>query len=209
MSRPADPAEYRAELAALEAMVEGALARQLAALGLPDVADVAATAAAVAEAGEEAFRDAGPTMMRIRHALGFLAACEAARREWEASQPTPQPATGPDGAAIFVIEPYPWGGGWVFDDPARDLWREPLRMGMERILDRASGAGRPEARDRFRLTFSARPFPGATERLVRTGGVLGGVWYTAGDAAGWLCPALFRYFDREPEEIHWRRDAPG
>jgi hypothetical protein len=38
---------------------------------------------------------------------------------------------------------------------------------------------------------------------------MGGNWYTSDDPPmeGWLCPALFRYFDRAPSELYVKAEA--
>ena len=38
---------------------------------------------------------------------------------------------------------------------------------------------------------------------------MGGCWYEANEpeGEGWLCPALFRYFDEAPEEIYVKAEA--
>ena len=46
------------------------------------------------------------------------------------------------------------------------------------------------------------PRPGAAERTVLWRGVLGADAAPALDLEGWLCPALFKYFDQAPERIY-------
>jgi hypothetical protein len=62
----------------------------------------------------------------------------------------------------------------------------------------------PDARRGFRLLFSASPFPGYQRKLTRLREEFGGWWYesTEPEMEGWLCPALFRYFDEAPAEIY-------
>lgn len=111
---------------------------------------------------------------------------------------------------IMVIAPY-WldqAGTWVFDDPATDLSQEPFVEGIPEMIDDLV-ADIPNARNGFRLLFSAAPFPGCQRRLIRLRQELGG-WRYASDepeAEGWLCPALFRYFDEAPEEIYVKAEA--
>ena len=110
--------------------------------------------------------------------------------------------------AIMVIAPYRLEGTWVFDDPAVDLVREPFVAGVPEMIDRIVGNA-----DRFRLTFSAGPFPGFEHELVRVREEVGGHWYRMDDfpepgesMEGWLCPALFKYFDQAPERLYVRAD---
>ncbi len=109
--------------------------------------------------------------------------------------------------AIRVIAPYWYQGTWVFDDPAVDLVREPFVSGVPKMIDRMVG-DIPDARSGFRLTFSAAPFPGFQQELTRLREEFGGNWYRTDEppAEGWLCPALFKYFDQAPEKIYVRVD---
>jgi hypothetical protein len=106
---------------------------------------------------------------------------------------------------IKIIAPY-WQesiGAWVFDDPAAGLVQEPFVAGVPEMIDHLV-AEIPDARAGFRLIFSPGPFPGWQRKLtwVREDG--GGNWYRADDPPleGWLCPALFKYFDAAPPEIY-------
>src|SRR3989454_8025115 len=99
--------------------------------------------------------------------------------------------------AIGVIAPYQYEGMWVFDDPAVGLSREPFVAGIDTMIDRLV-ASIPNAEQGFRLVFSAKPFPGHTVRLEWRREEAGGNWYYCPQFGieGWLCPALFRYFDK-------------
>lgn len=105
---------------------------------------------------------------------------------------------------IMVIAPY-WlerVQTWVFDDPATALVQEPFVNGVPEMIDDLT-TGIPNARQGFRLFFSAAPFPGFQRRLEWVREELGGNWYQTNRPAieGWLCPALFRYFDHAPREL--------
>lgn len=67
----------------------------------------------------------------------------------------------------------------------------------------------PNAEMGFRLLFSATPFPGHTFKLVWRREEYGGNWYYSPelDMEGWLCPALFRYFEKAPPELYGRAEA--
>jgi hypothetical protein len=106
---------------------------------------------------------------------------------------------------IHAIAPY-WLEGiqtWVFDDPRVGLQQEPFVSGVPEMIDDLV-RDIPNARRGFRLVFSFAPFPGHQRRLVWQREESGGNWYRADDLPleGWLCPALFRYFDEAPPEIY-------
>ena len=110
--------------------------------------------------------------------------------------------------AIGIIAPYKYEGLWVFDGPAVGLSREPFVSGIDKMIDRLV-AQIPNAENGFRLLFSATPFPGYTVKLVWRREEYGGNWYYSPqlDMEGWLCPALFRYFDKAPPELYGRAEA--
>lgn len=91
----------------------------------------------------------------------------------------------------------------MFDDPAVGLSGEPFVAGVPEIIEQAV-AHIPNAEQGFNLIFSTQPFPGATIELRRVREEYGGNWYEwAGRGMeGWLCPALFKYFDQAPERLY-------
>jgi hypothetical protein len=105
--------------------------------------------------------------------------------------------------AINIISPYRHLGIWVFDDPRVGLVQEPFVAGADTMIDRVV-ADIPNAERGFTMIFSASPFPGHQYRLEWRRGDEGGNWYYAPqlDLEGWLCPALFRYFDEAPKELY-------
>jgi hypothetical protein len=105
--------------------------------------------------------------------------------------------------AILVIAPYRHAGTWVFDDPAAGLRREPFVAGVPEMID-VLVKGVPDAEKGFRLLFSAHPFPGHQKKLTWSRGDMGGNYYRLDDPPmeGWICPALFRYYDAPPKEIY-------
>ena len=110
--------------------------------------------------------------------------------------------------ALGVIAPYKWEGMWVFDDPAVGLSREPFVSGIDTMIDLLV-AEIPNAEKGFRLIFSERPFPGYTVKLEWRREEYGGNWYWAEQykMEGWLCPALFKYFERAPAELYGRAEG--
>jgi len=109
---------------------------------------------------------------------------------------------------ILVIEPYKYGGIWVFDDSRVGLVREPFVAGVTEMMDELV-EDISDAREGFRLLFSARPFPGYDEKLVWRRAEGGGHWYYSErhDMEGWLCPAISRYFRKAPKEIYLKAEA--
>lgn len=111
---------------------------------------------------------------------------------------------------ILAIAPY-WldaVGTWVFDDPQAGLSQEPFVSGVPEMIDFLV-KDIPNARSGFRLLFSAAPFPGFQKHLVWQREEYGGNWYASDDPPmeGWLCPALFRYFDAAPAELYVTAEA--
>ncbi len=105
--------------------------------------------------------------------------------------------------SLFIISPYRLHGTWVFDDPRVELREEPFVAGADTILDHLS-AKIPGAEKGFRLIFSAKPFPGFQAHFERRRAEHEGTWYWSPDFGmeGWLCPALFKYFDAAPETLY-------
>jgi len=104
---------------------------------------------------------------------------------------------------LTVIEPYWWQGTWVFDDESVGLDKEPFVQGVPEMIDELV-KDIPNARSGFRLLFSSLPFSGYQVELTRVREEYGGHWYKVKDkeAEGWLCPALFRYFETAPESLY-------
>lgn len=113
---------------------------------------------------------------------------------------------------IMTIAPY-WldeVGTWVFDDPGAGLTQEPFVSGVPEMIDYLV-KDIANARSGFRLLFSAAPFPGYQKRLVWLREEMGGNWYASNDPTmeGWLCPALFRYFDMAPAQLYVKAEGKG
>jgi hypothetical protein len=109
--------------------------------------------------------------------------------------------------SILVIAPYWYQGTWVFDDPAVGLTREPFVSGVPEMINELV-KDIPDARKGFRLLFSSSPFPGYQKEFSWTRGDYGGNWYRCDEPAmeGWLCPALFKYFDAAPKKLYARAE---
>jgi hypothetical protein len=105
--------------------------------------------------------------------------------------------------SVIIIHPYKYFGGWVFDDPAVGLVREAFVAGADDIIERMV-EHIPDADGGFNLIFSAEPFPGHQTVFEWRREDGGGNWYYSAevDAEGWLCPALFKYFEAAPPRIY-------
>ena len=110
---------------------------------------------------------------------------------------------------LNVIEPYWYQDTWVFDDASKGLEKEPFVQGIPEMID-VLIKDIPNARSGFVLLFSSQPFVGYQVELIRVREEYGGWWYKVKDlgAEGWLCPALFRYFDEAPESLYIKAE-PG
>ena len=111
---------------------------------------------------------------------------------------------------IFVIAPYWHAETWVFDDPDRGLRQEPFVMGVPTMIDDLV-QDIPNAREGFRLLFSGSPFPGFQRRLEWVREEMGGNWYRTEEPPieGWLCPAMFEFFETTPDEIFVKAEPIG
>jgi len=106
---------------------------------------------------------------------------------------------------IMVIQPYWHCSTWCFDDPTVGLRAEPFVQGVPEILSRLV-KDIPDARAGFRLLFSVSEFPGYQLRATKVRDDCGGAWYRTEDSEGWLCHALFKYFDQAPDELFVRAE---
>jgi hypothetical protein len=105
--------------------------------------------------------------------------------------------------SIIAIHPYKAQGLWVFDDPSVGLRQEPFVSGADTIIDHMV-RDIPSAENGFTLIFSSQPFPGYQVEFDWRRAELGGNWYFSDklNMEGWLCPALFKYFDSAPPKIY-------
>ncbi len=109
--------------------------------------------------------------------------------------------------SLQVLRPYNYQGSWVFDDDRVGLTREPFVLGIDEMIERLVAAI-PQPEDGFRLIFSPTPFPGYGAKLEWRREESGGNWYFSSTFGieGWLCPALFKYFDAAPPEFYARAE---
>lgn len=120
----------------------------------------------------------------------------------------------------MTIYPYLLDGAcWVFDDERTGLKEEAFVLGMTEMISKLVGFKLiPNANDGFTLTFAAEPFDHDVELTWQSPEYVAqefnctlnelpseGNWYrgmVAGEEmVGWLCPALFCYFQDAPKKI--------
>jgi hypothetical protein len=112
--------------------------------------------------------------------------------------------------SIMIIAPYWYQGTWVFDDEYVGLVKEPFVEGIPEMINRLV-EDIPDARQGFKLLFSASPFPRYEAELTWERSEYEGNWYKNVETSesGWLCPALFKYFDVAPEKIYVKAERLG
>jgi hypothetical protein len=110
--------------------------------------------------------------------------------------------------SMMVISPYKTQGIWAFDDESKGLLREPFVDEANSFID-ALTSRIENAEGGFRLLFSEKPFPGFALSFKRVREEYEGNWYECDQLGGegWLCPALFKYFDRAPETLFVKAEA--
>jgi hypothetical protein len=139
------------------------------------------------------------------HRLSSPLALEALLRAVAQAAGYPSHDRSPRHSQIKTIRPYKWEGVWVFDDPAVGLDKEALVAGMPELIEIATAkAGIHEPEKGFVALFSKDPFPTAQVCLEWVREESGGNVYCWPEAGreGWLCPALFRYFDEAPRKMY-------
>lgn len=112
---------------------------------------------------------------------------------------------------IRAIHPYWHEGLLVFDDPDVGLVREPFVQGADDVLAVLASQVGESCKEGFTLLFSHEPFPGYQAEAVRSHREYGGNWYVCEQLGmkGWLCPALYKYFDVAPERIYVQIKEPS
>lgn len=105
--------------------------------------------------------------------------------------------------ALTIIKPYKYLDMWVFDDEKVGLVQEPFVSGADDIIEKMVKEI-PNAEQGFIMIFSATPFPGHQLVLEWRREEMQGNWYYAADLdqEGWLCPALFKYFEQAPKKLY-------
>ena len=117
---------------------------------------------------------------------------------------TANPAMAQAAPRTFVLVHGAYEGGWIWRYTVDLLLaQEPFVAGVDTMIDRVV-ADIPDAEHGFTMIFSSTPFPGHQYCLDWRRAEGGGNWYYAGqlDMEGWLCPALFRYFQEAPKQLY-------
>jgi hypothetical protein len=104
--------------------------------------------------------------------------------------------------SLLVIHPCKHQGVWVFDDPRVGLVQEPFVAGADVMIDRMVEKI-PDAESGVTIFFSGSPFPGSEHEFEWRREEFGGNWYYSREnkLEGWLCPALFKYFEAAPKRL--------
>ena len=113
--------------------------------------------------------------------------------------------------SIMIIHPYWKHNTWCFSDEVTGLVDEPFVQNIPKIIDKLlakEGLLIPHIENiednNFTAIFSATPFPDYTGVLnhIESDEYGVGNWYQYEDMKGWLCPALFKYFNEAPKQIY-------
>jgi hypothetical protein len=109
--------------------------------------------------------------------------------------------------SIMIIAPYWYSGTWVFDDDSKGLDKEPFIEGVPEMINELV-KDIPNALMGFKLFFSSSPFPGYQVELEWVRQEYDGNWYRIKGQTleGWLCPALYKYFEVAPKLIFVRAE---
>ena len=103
---------------------------------------------------------------------------------------------------VMRISPTRFGNGmWAFTDTSRGLVNELLVDGIDTMLDVLSAS----YGNGFNVFFSDKPFDGHEHvlSLVHDNCEVGRHYrWSYDNSVGWLCPALFKYFESPPESIY-------
>jgi hypothetical protein len=150
-----------------------------------------------------------PHQMRwiVRGLVLALLLAAAAGGYWYLQTISGPPTYAANSNSILIIAPYRYKGTWVFDDPRVGLQREPFVAGVPEMID-VLVKDVPDAKDGFRMLFSATAFPGYQHKLTWIKADSNGNTYRLEDPPmeGWICPALFRYYREPPKEIFVRAE---
>lgn len=119
----------------------------------------------------------------------------------------PGSQAGPRENALMVIAPYRHEGTWGFDDPSVGLVKEPFVAGVPEMID-ILVTDIPDAEQGFRLLSGSSPFPGYQKKLTWLRGDMGGNYYSLDEPPmeGWICPAMFKYYAKAPENLYVRAE---
>lgn len=108
---------------------------------------------------------------------------------------------------IMAIFPYLYENTWVFDDERVGLEKEPFVCGIPEIINIMT-ENIIDAERGFKMLFSRTPFPNYQAELIFIREEYGGNWYCweQQKLEGWLCPAMFHYFEATPQIIYCKAE---
>ena len=98
----------------------------------------------------------------------------------------------------MTIYPKHNGIDWVFTDESVGLIDEPFVYGIDEMLTELY----EELKSEFKLDFSSSPIFDYDIELTFIESEFNGNWYSDGKRKGWLCPALFKYFEKVPNKLY-------
>lgn len=110
--------------------------------------------------------------------------------------------------AMMIIFPYRLHNTWMFDDEPLGLVQEPFVSGAPEIID-ILVQEISNVDEGFNLLSSALPFPGYQAELIWVKEEYNGNWYRPNQVnkEGWLCPAMFKYFDETPKKLYCKAES--
>jgi len=107
--------------------------------------------------------------------------------------------------SIIALKPYLKHGTWVFDDPNVGLVAEPFVCGIPEMINSVVEKKKIKNTDKgIALLVSPTLLPSYDLHLEWINDEGGGNWYECKQLAivGWLCPALYKYFNPAPEHLY-------
>ena len=106
---------------------------------------------------------------------------------------------------VFVIYPERSKlGVWTFTDEKVGLINEPFVGAINEYMDFMTKDIK-DAQNGFPLYFSSSKLPNTKMTLHKVDGDINGTYYAFEELdmqIGWLCPALFKYFDEAPKTFY-------
>jgi len=105
---------------------------------------------------------------------------------------------------IIVLFPYFKNGTWMFDDESVGLKGEPFVCGIPEMINYVITKKNIKNTDKgVALFVSATELPSYDLKLMWSRFEAGGNWYNCLETKtdGWLCPALYKYFNSTPSSL--------
>lgn len=104
--------------------------------------------------------------------------------------------------SLLSIHIYRYNNLWVFDDPDVGLVKEPFISGIDTMISHYVNLLQLDECG-FTVIFSTSPFPEYHTELQWDYHSMDGNWYRSVelDFSGWLCPAMYLYFNDAPDKL--------